>query len=281
MKKTKVAICYDFDGTLSPGNMQEYDFMKKIGMDCKSFWKKSSELMDETHADGVLAYMRLMVEESIAKNIPFTRQDFREYGKSLPLYDGVDTWFDRINAYGKQNGLTVEHYIISSGLREMILGNPISKKFKHIYASSFMYDKNDNAVWPAMALNYTTKTQYLFRINKGCLNINDPEINAFVPDEKRNIPLSHMIYIGDGITDVPCMRLLKKENGHSIAVFCPENPKSKKAARQLFKEGRVNFVANADYSAGSMMEKIVETILDKIKLDVQIDDLKKQCRIPK
>ena len=281
MKKTKVAICYDFDGTLSPGNMQEYDFMRKIGMDVPTFWKKSTQLMNDTHADSVLAYMRLMIQESIAKNIPFTRQDFRDYGKGLPLYPGVETWFDRVNQYGKENGLIVEHYIISSGLREMILGNPISKKFKHIYASSFMYDENGNAVWPAMALNYTTKTQYLFRINKGCLSINDPEINAFLPDEKRYIPLSHMIYIGDGITDVPCMRLVKKENGHSIAVYCPENNQSKKAATQLFKDGRVNFMAEANYTSGSIMEQIVQTILDKIKLDTKMEELKKQCKSSK
>ncbi len=281
MKRKKVAICYDFDGTLCAGNMQEYDFLDKIGLDVSTFWKKSNQLKKDNHADDVLAYMRLMIQESIAKNVSFTRQDFRNYGKTLPLYKGVDTWFDRINAYGKKNGLTVEHYIISSGLREMILGHPISKKFKHIYASSFMYDENGNAVWPAMALNYTTKTQYVFRINKGCLDIDDPEINAFIPDEKRAIPLSNMIYIGDGITDVPCMRLVKKENGHAIAVYCPENSKSKKAARQLFKEGRVNFITNADYSANSMMEKIVQAILDKINLNLKMEDLKKQCRTPK
>lgn len=278
MKKIKVAICYDFDGTLSPGNMQEYDFMHKIGVNSQTFWRRSRALMEETNADGVLAYMRLMIEESVKKNLPFTRQDFKDYGKNLPLYNGVDTWFDRINDYGKKNGIKIEHYIISSGLREMILGHPIAKKFKHIYASSFMYDEKGNAVWPAMALNYTTKTQYLFRINKGCLGINDPEINAFVPDEKRHIPLSCMIYVGDGITDVPCMRLVKKEHGHSIAVYNNENLESKKAARRLFKEGRVNFMTLADYSEGSSMEQIVQTILDKIKLDAKIENLKKECR---
>ena len=281
MKKTKVAICYDFDGTLSPGNMQEYDFMKKISLDIPTFWKKSTQLMNDTNSDGVLAYMRLMIEESVKKNLPFTRQDFKEYGKNLPLYPGVKTWFDRINAYGALHNIKIEHYIISSGLREMILGHPIAKKFKHIYASSFMYDEKGNAVWPAMALNYTTKTQYLFRINKGCLDINDPEINAYVPDELRPIPLSNMIYIGDGMTDVPCMRLVKRENGHSIAVFNDDNPKSKNAAKQLFKEGRVNFIAKADYTSGALMEKIVQTILDKINADTQIDRLKKECKVSK
>ena len=144
-----------------------------------------------------------------------------------------------------------------------------------------MYDNDGNAVWPAMALNYTTKTQYLFRINKGCLDINDPEINAYVPDELRPIPLSHMIYIGDGITDVPCMRLVKRENGHSISVFNEENAKSKAAAKRLFKEGRVNFIAKADYSSGSLIEKIVQTILDKINADTKIENLKKECKLSK
>ena len=275
MKKTKVAICYDFDGTLIPGIMQGYDFTRKIGLDVPTFLDKINKLMDDTHTDGILAYMRLMLQEAAEKNIPFKKQELYECGKNLPFFPGVETWFDRINKYGKEHGLVVEHYIISSGLREIILGSPISKKFKHIYASSFMYDKNGNAIWPAMAINYTAKTQFIFRINKGCLGINDPEINAFVPDKKRYIPLSNMIYIGDGLTDVPCMRLVKNEKGHSIAVYAPEDDKGKKVARQLLKESRVNFTAKADYSAGSRIEEIVQTILDKIRLDLKMENLKK------
>lgn len=281
MKKTRVAICYDFDGTLIPGIMQGYDFTRKIGLDVPTFLDKINQLMDDKHTDGILAYMRLMLQEAVAKNIPFKKQELYECGKNLPLFPGVETWFDRINKYGRKNGLIVEHYVISSGLREIILGNPISKKFKHIYASSFMYDEKGNAIWPAMAINYTAKTQYIFRINKGCLDINDPEINAFVPDSKRYIPLTNMIYIGDGLTDVPCMRLVKNENGHSIAVYAPEDANGKKVAGQLLEEGRVNFIAKADYNADSMIEEIVQTILDKIKLNLKFENLKKQCKTSK
>ncbi|MBO5997024.1 MAG: haloacid dehalogenase-like hydrolase [Alphaproteobacteria bacterium] len=281
MKKTRVAICYDFDGTLIPGIMQGYDFTRKIGLDVPTFLERINKIRDNTHTDDILAYMRLMLQEAAAKNIPFRKKELCECGKNLPLFPGVETWFDRINKYGKKHGLTVEHYVISSGLTEIIMGNPISKNFKHVYASSFMYDEKGDAVWPAMAINYTAKTQFIFRINKGCLNINDPEINAFIPDSKRYIPLSHMIYVGDGLTDVPCMRLVKNENGHSIAVYESDDAKAKKVASQLLNEGRVNFTAKADYSPNSMMEKIVQTILDKIKLDLNMENLKKQCKTSK
>ncbi len=276
MTKPRIAICYDFDGTLSPGNMQEYDFMKKIGMDKADFWRASGEIMQKHNADSVLSYMRLMIEKAAQKGVSFTRQGFRDYGRSIALYKGVSTWFKRINAYGASKGVKVEHYIISSGIREMILGNPIAKHFKHIYASSFMYDEKGNAVWPAVALNYTTKTQYLFRINKGCFNINDPEINAFVPDDARYIPLSQMVYIGDGSTDVPCMVLTKRQKGHSIAVYNSQSEKSQQAAVQLAKDNRVDFISLADYSKGSKMEKIMKAIIDKIVSDIHLENMKKE-----
>ena len=278
MKKTKVAICYDFDGTFFPKTILDYDFLNKIGIDADTFWDELHSFTKKMHSDHVLAYMHFVMQKVKEKKLPFTHQLLHDIGKNLPLFPGVDTWFDRINQYGKENGLIVEHYLISSGLLEVIKGNAISKKFKHIYASSFMYDEKGNTIWPALAINYTNKTQYLFRINKGCMNIDDPSVNAFLPNKKRYIPLSRFIYIGDGFTDVPCMRLIKNENGHSIAVYDPEDEKNKGAARQLFKEGRVNFMAKADYGSGSTMEKIVHVILDKIKVDSEIEDLKKHCR---
>ena len=273
MKKYKVALCYDFDGTLSPGNMQEYDFMKKIDMTPEQFWSKSEKIVKDNYADSVLSYMRLMLEEAAKKKVHFTKKDFRSCGKGIVLYKGVNSWFNRINKYAAQKGLTVEHYIISSGLREMVLGNPISKHFKKIYASSFIYNKQGHAVWPAVALNYTTKTQFLFRINKGCLDINDPDVNAFTPDEKRYIPFSRMIYIGDGLTDVPCMSLVKKQDGFSVSVYNPKNTKAKQISEQLSNEGRADFCAPADYSKGSRMETLIQTVLDKIALDLKIKEL--------
>ena len=269
----RIAICYDFDGTLSPGNMQEYDFMKKINMTPAQFWKKSQQIVDENNADSVLSYMRLMLEEAAKQKVYFTKKDFKDCGKNILLYKGVNSWFSRINKYARQKGILVEHYIISSGLREMLLGNSIAKHFKHIYASSFMYNKKGHAVWPAVVLNYTTKTQFLFRINKGCLDINDPEVNAFIPDNKRCIPFTRMIYIGDGLTDVPCMSLVKKHGGFSIAVYNSQDAKAQKISEQLTDEGRADFSAKADYSASSRIENLLQTIIDKIATDIKIEDL--------
>ncbi len=274
MKKYKVAICYDFDGTLSPGNMQEYDFMKKIEMTPSQFWQKTRQVAAENNADEVLSYMKLMLEEAIKKKVYFTKKDFKDCGKNIPLYKGVSSWFNRINKYGAQKGLIIEHYIISSGLREMILGNAISKHFKNIYASSFMYNRKGHAVWPAIVLNYTTKTQFLFRINKGCLDMNDPDVNALIPDDKREIPFSRMIYIGDGITDVPCMSLVKKNGGFAIAIYNQQNKKAKQISEQLTNEGRTDFSAKADYSANSRMDELLHAIIDKIYTDLKIKDLK-------
>lgn len=276
MKKTKpkMAFCYDFDGTLSPGNMQEYDFIQKLNMPVQDFWLKAHHLSLEHDCDEVLSYMRLMLEEADARHMPFTREDFRASGTKISFYEGVDTWFDRINAYAAAKGIETEHYIISSGLREIIKGTSIAPFFKWIYASSFMYDESGRALWPAQVINYTTKTQYLFRINKGCLKINDPEINAYTPDENRSVPFSRMVYVGDGDTDIPCMKLVKCEGGHSVAVYEPDKEKQTGTARRLLKDGRVNFIAPAVYTPHSMMEELVKTIIDQVALDLKMTRLR-------
>ena len=272
----KIAVCYDFDGTLSPGNMQEYDFMKKLGISPKEFWQKSKELAEQKDMDDVLAYMYLMIKESQIRDIPFTRSDFQNYGRHVALFKGVETWFDRINTYGQQKGFEVEHYIISSGLKEMIEGTSIAHVFHRIYASSFMYDANGVAQWPAMALNYTTKTQFLFRINKGCLDINDNAgINAFLPTESRPLPFRRMIYVGDGATDIPCMRLVQASGGYSAAVYRPEEPASHETAKSLIRDKRVNIIAPADYSEGSVMEFFLKTVIDKLAAEETLLRLQK------
>ncbi len=272
--KPKMAFCYDFDGTLSPGNMQEYDFIKKLDMPAGDFWQKAHHLSLKHDCEEVLSYMRLMLEEAQARNISYTRDDLRASGAKVTFYEGVDTWFDRINAYAAKKGIEAQHYIISSGLREIIKGTAIAPFFKWIYASSFMYDDVGRALWPAMVVNYTTKTQYLFRINKGCLKINDPGINAFTPQEDRPVPFSHMVYVGDGETDVPCMRLVQSEGGHAIAVYDPEKEKQTGTARRLLADGRVNFIAPAVYTPHSMMEELIKTIIDKVALDIKMSRLR-------
>jgi 2-hydroxy-3-keto-5-methylthiopentenyl-1-phosphate phosphatase len=264
-KKIVVAICYDFDGTLSPRNMQEYGFFEKLGEEAKEFWNESEKMAKKNNADPILAYMKLMVDKAKIGNIGTTRADFLKYGKSVKLFEGVKTWFDRVSKYGEKHEIKVEHYIVSSGLKEMIEGTSIGEKFEKIYACSFFYDNNDVAVWPAVAVNYTTKTQFLFRINKGIKNDNDnKKINRYIQEEKRRVPFSKMIYIGDGATDVPCMKLVKDKGGYSIAVYDSVKLSKKEETEKLLSDGRVNFVSEASYNKSSRMEQLVFAILDEI-----------------
>ncbi|MBR6663254.1 MAG: haloacid dehalogenase-like hydrolase [Alphaproteobacteria bacterium] len=274
MKKTvKVAICYDFDGTLAPGNMQEYDFMSKLNMKPAEFWDKSDALAAEQKADSNLAYMLTMLNEARSRNIGFTKEDFTSYGKNIKLFKGVEDWFDRINAYGKELGIEVEHYLLSSGLSEIVEGMPIYKKFNKVYACRFMYDSNGVAIWPAQVVNYTTKTQYLFRISKGCLEENDKSVNDRTLPEERNIPFTNILYVGDGITDVPCMAMLMKFGGHAAAVYTPRKKNGAKTANALLADGRVDCIAPADYTEGSRMDKYVKALLHKVKADSDLQNV--------
>lgn len=271
------AIAYDFDGTLAPGNMQEYDFVPAIGMTKNAFWEEVGALAKEHNADSILMYMMHMLDKAHAAHVPVRKADFVNFGKSVTLFEGVLDWFERINAYGKQHGLKVEHYIISSGNREMIEGTPIARKFTSIYASSFIYDHNGVAKWPALAVNYTTKTQFLFRINKGVLNVFDNhKINEFVPKEERPVPFNNMVFLGDGDTDIPCFRLVKEQGGHAIAVYKPSTKGKKGKAEKLIKEGRVNFIAPANYAEGGEIESIVKAVIDKIAADGALTGLGKK-----
>ncbi len=271
------AIAYDFDGTLAPGNMQEYDFVPTIGMTKKEFWKEVGELAKRHNADNILMYMMSMLDKANATKVPVHKENFIEFGRSVKLFEGVDSWFDRIKKYGKDKGVLVEHYIISSGIREMIEGTSIAKKFSSIYASSFVYDHNGVAKWPALAVNYTTKTQFLFRINKGVLNVyDDKKINEFTPNEDRPVPFSNMVFIGDGDTDIPCFRLVKDQGGHSIAVYKPSTHGTKEKAKKLIKDGRVNHIAPANYSENSEMDIFLKRIIDKVVADNALKKLGKK-----
>lgn len=276
-KLVPVAIAYDFDGTLAPGNMQEHSFIPEVGMTAKKFWNMAEQLAKKNEADSVLTYMNLMIKKASEAGVPIRKENFREYGKSVKLFKGVKGWFDRINDYGHEKKLKLEHYIISSGIQEMIAGTPIAAKFVKIYASSFKYDANGVAEWPALAINFTTKTQYLFRINKGALEVyDDKRINEFVPMEDRPVPFENMIFIGDGQTDIPCFSLVKSLGGHSIAVYKPKTRGARAKAEKLIEDGRVNFVAPADYSAGRGIDTIVKAVLDKITSDSDLIFLGKQ-----
>lgn len=267
-----MAICYDFDGTLSPGNMQEYGFVKKLGVTPEEFWQQSNSLAKEHKADDILAYMKVTIDESRKRNLPITREDFMEYGRSIKFFKGVTEWFERINAYAVGQGVKMEHYIISSGLKEMLEGTPIAGKFTEIFASTFLYDENGAAVWPAIVLNYTSKTQYMFRINKGCLDVTDTEgVNRHIDKSCRPMPFENMIYIGDGSTDIPCMAMLNKAGGHTLAVY--KNGKKERASA-LNRDGRAHKVAPADYSEGKEIDKFVKAVIDKVVADNRLKKIR-------
>ena len=274
-----MAICYDFDGTLAPGNMQEHDFFPDLKVAPKDFWEESNALAREQEVDPILAYMKLMLDKArLSGKVRVSRSAFREYGKTVTFFKGVRNWFGEINEYAAQKGVRLEHYIISSGLREMIEGTAISRHVKAIYASSFIYDQHDVAIWPANAVNYTTKTQYLYRINKGIESITDNvAINEFVAEEDRRIPFSRMLFIGDGSTDVPCMKLVKNQGGHAIAVYSADNATGREYAERLLRDGRVNFIAEGVYTKNSKMFKYTSSIIDMISASYKLYTLMKSA----
>lgn len=271
-KKPIVALVYDFDGTLSPGNMQEFGFIQAIGKDKDEFWRKNKELSENNDASGILCYMNLMIKEASYNSISLSRDSFRKFGQEIELFDGVKEWFNLINNYGKSIGLDIKHYINSSGLKEMIEGTSIAHEFENIYACSFLYDVNGVAYWPAVAVDYTAKTQFLFKINKGIKEVSDTKkINEYVPEKERPIPFERMIYFGDGETDIPCMKMVKEHGGHSIAVY--GTPSKKATAIKLIEENRVNFACIANYREDKEIYKVVKRILDKIKSDYEFERL--------
>jgi len=281
MKSSKpiVALIYDFDGTLSPGNMQEYSFIPAINKDKDAFWMESARLSQENDADSILTYMWLMLQKANAEGLSLKRESFRSFGEKVKLFSGVKEWFGLINSYAREKGIIIEHYINSSGLTEMIEGTPIAGEFTKIYACSYLYDIDGKAYWPAVAVNYTTKTQFLFKINKGVRSISDNElINEHIPEDERRIPFKHMIYFGDGQTDIPCMKLVKDKGGHSIAVYKPRDAQKLMGAQKLTHDGRVNFICPADYSAGKDIHSVVSAILDKIKAEWELEGIIKRKR---
>jgi len=274
-KKITVALVYDFDGTLSPGNMQEYDFIPSVGKKNEEFWTESNRLAEEQDADPILVYMWKMIREAQKNDRRIHREAFVESGRNIQLYKGVKEWFQRINTYGEAKGLRIEHYINSSGIREMIEGTEIAHEFKHIYACSFLYDVNGVAVWPAVSVNYTNKTQFMFKINKGIEEVFDSQrINKYVPEEERPVPFKHIIYFGDGTTDIPCMKLVREKGGHSIAVYDPEEQEGRRDSMQaLIDDNRVSYVCGADYSEHGAIDRLVKRILDKIEADHILEEL--------
>ena len=258
-----LAICYDFDKTLSPDDMQAQGFIQSLNVDVNEFWRESNMLAKDHDMDNNLSYMYMMATKSYGKQF-LTKEVLAEYGSKVTLYNGVNTWFERIRQFGLKQGVQIEHYIISSGLKEMIEGTEMAKNgaFKKIYASAFMFDDKGVAVWPAQAINYTNKTQFLFRIQKGVLDINDPGVNDYILPEEQRVPFRNMIYIGDSDTDIPCMSLVNINGGHSIGVYDPDS-KNKEKVYKMMQHHRIRSYASADYTDGSDLDTVVKQIIQK------------------
>ena len=261
-KKTIVAFIYDFDHTLCTTDMQNYSFIPSLHLNPSEFWKSANQLSKKEHMDPLLAYMYLMIQESKKRNLPINRDAFVQLGKDIQFFPGVKGWFKRLDEYGKSKGVEVQHYVISSGNEEIIEGSDIYPFFKKVYACEYLYDENGSAVWPKSVINYTTKTQFLYRINKGVLDpAENDKVNASMPDEDKPIPWTNMIYIADGLTDVPCMKLVRGNGGTSIAVYAPHKPTS---AKKLFDDHRVDFYCEADYNENTEIDRIAKLLIDKI-----------------
>lgn len=271
MNNKIIAIMYDFDKTLCTKDMQEYTFIPNLGIKPENFWDDANKLRKDSDMDQVLTYMYLMLKKTLDNGMYLKRNYLNEMGDEIELFAGVEEWFERINNYGIIHGVIIEHYIISSGLKEIIEGSKIGKYFKRIYASEFYYNEEGNAVWPKLAVNYTNKTQFLSRINKGILDIwDDYNLNKKMLDDDRRISTSNMIYIGDGLTDVPCMKLTKDGGGVSIAVYTNN---SAEVAKNLLNDGRINYIAQADYSEGSQIDFIIKKTIEALSINIKLQDM--------
>jgi 2-hydroxy-3-keto-5-methylthiopentenyl-1-phosphate phosphatase len=260
--KPIIAIMYDFDKTLCTKDMQDYGFIPSLNMTPKEFWSKANSTGTRLEMDSVLAYMYTMMTECKERNVPLTRESLMEKGQNIEFFQGVEDWFKRINKFGEENDVIIEHYVISSGLKEIIEGTTISGEFKKIYGCEFIYNEKGFAVFPKTAVNYTNKTQFVYRINKGVLDVsNDEDLNRSMPEDSKRIPFCNMIYIGDGLSDVPCMKMMKSYGGVSIAVY--NGDVTVKVMDLLLKE-RVDYIYPADYTEGSGLDKTIKNIIRKM-----------------
>ena len=263
-----LAVCYDFDYTLSPQNMQD-GYISSLGADVAEFWKKSNDFAKDNNMDSNSAYMYLMLDLARGK-IVLNRENLATYGASIELYPGVTEWFDRINAYGRLHGITVEHYILSSGLREMIDGTSIRKHFRAVFASSYYYNSRGEPKWPAQVINYTNKTQFLFRIEKDILDVNSMEVNKHYEEGEVRVPFRNIVYMGDSRTDIPCMKLVNSMGGHSIGIY--ENGQ-KTEVYDLVKDQRIRYFAEADYREGSRLDTLLKAIIGKTESYEKLENL--------
>jgi phosphoserine phosphatase len=276
-----IALVYDFDGTLSPQPMQEYTVLPKIGVAPVEFWAMVNREARETESDPMLVYMRHIIEALERVKVDVKREDFAAMARAIEYFPGVATWFGRINAYVRKRSrdqVKVQHYLISAGQKEILDGVSIRRHFKRIYASEYHFNHHGVATFPKLLVTDTMKTQFLFRINKGIEAVTE-SINEHMPEDERPIPFQNIVYVGDGMTDVPSMALTKKNGGHTVAVYDPEGDKGRATCVKLLDAGRVDFVAEADFRAGSRLTRRVQLLLDAIVADVAYRREAFQCRL--
>lgn len=263
MKKPIVGIIYDFDRTLAIEDLQNFNFIPSLGMKPEEFWEKTNQNSIQNGMEKILSYMYMMIEESKKRGIKLTKDYLFSLGKTVRFFPGLETWFSRINAFGQSHGVVVEHYIITSGTKEIIDGTKIAKEFMKIFGCEFLFSKESKeAMWPKIAINYTMKTQYFFRIAKGILNqAEDDKVNERTKEKR--IKYRNLIYIGDGLTDVPAMLMAKEHGGKSIAVYSKGHEEK---AKLLIQDERVNFVCEADYSRHSLLEKVIQLNIQQMAI---------------
>jgi len=269
MNKPIIALMYDFDKTLSTMDMQNYSFIPKLGLTPKEFWEATGEFSSKNGVEKTLAYMYMMIQKAKEKGVKITREFLNECGRKIEYFPGVETWFKRINEYAEKQGIIVEHYLVSSGTKEIVEGCSIFKEFTEAYGCEFLFDESKEACWPKFAINYTQKTQFYFRVSKGATDINDDsKVNE--KQTGRRIPYRNIVYLGDGMTDIACMTLVKHNGGNSIAVY--QNTDDYPTSKQLYDDGRVSFVCKSDYNEGSELEKVIHLIINEIRIENEIQE---------
>ena len=268
--KPIIALLYDFDKTLCTTDMQNYAFIPALGMTPADFWTLANTFGQENHMDALLAYMYTMIRECHRRDIRLDRDFLVRCGHAIELFPGVKDWFSRINAFGAELGVEIEHYVLSSGLKEIIEGSGICHEFKEVYACEFLYDADGLAYWPKLDVNFTNKTQFIYRINKGVLDVSDDKgLNSSMPDDSKRVPFTNMVYIGDGLSDVPCMKTTRAYGGQAIAVYQDSN---RHAVEELLSRHRVDFMFPADYREGTALDATMKNIIRRMAIDHALNE---------
>ena len=275
-----IALVYDFDGTLSPQPMQEYTVLPRLNIAPREFWKRVNDEALATESDMMLVYMRHILESLDRQKIAVKREDFAKMARAIRYFPGVEGWFGRVNDYVRRKSagkVKLHHYVISAGQKEILDGVSIRRHFRRIYASEYHFNHHGVATFPKLLVTDTLKTQFLFRINKGKEAVTE-SINEHMPESQRPIPFQNMIYVGDGMTDVPSMALTKKSGGHTVAVYNESKEREKAICVKLLDAGRADFVAEADYRKGSKLSKRMALLLDAVIADIAYRREAFECR---